>query len=84
LEALRCQVADATAEGVRLNGALVQARQEAATAVLRAEGAEAQAQCTAEALAPVARAAVEGGAGADALALEPTPVTKKPATRRRG
>ena len=40
LEALRGQVADAAAEGARLSGALAQARQEAATATLRADAAE--------------------------------------------
>jgi chromosome segregation ATPase len=72
LEALRGQVADAAAEGVRLNGALVQARQEAAAAVLRAD--EAHAQRTAEAIEPAPVAAVAE------FDLEPKP--KAPTWRR--
>jgi hypothetical protein len=66
----------------RLNGALVQVRQDAATAVLRVDGAEALAIAE-RVVSPTERAPDVTAAEASAVALESVSA-KKPATRRRG
>jgi len=70
LEALRGQVADAAAEGARLSSALALARQEVATATLRADAAESQAQRTAEALEAAQAAQASAEKASAALRLE--------------
>jgi hypothetical protein len=77
LEALRGQVAEAATEGARLSGALVQARQEAATATQRADAAERQAQRTVEALEASQVALTAAETASAALRLEVATLTER-------